>query len=171
MTERRSDGVGLNIGPALLFPAALLVCSLVVLVASFGIEPAPFDPVGGRLFPLGLSVVLLVLSLLLLAFEARQPAPIRSAANDEAVSPLRPWLKVSGTLAVVAVLIWLIGNGIVGLIVGVGLAIFAGSLILARTGGGASSIAGRVVVPAVAALMVAGGGAVVFQDILRIPLP
>lgn len=154
----------------LLFPVCLALAAAVLTVSAWRIEPAEFDPVGGRLFPFSVALILLVLSVLLVAVEARAVL---------AAGELLPWgpttaghaLRVVAFLIVVAVAIALVEQGVVSLVASIGGIIVLGSLVLFRHERGLAGLARPALVSVATAAVFIAVTLFLFDRILGIPLP
>ncbi len=111
-----------------IFTGALLLGALIALWAAWNIRLMPFDPVGGRLFPLLVSAALagLVLVLAITDWRAMPPEPTGSRRGP-APSVIQPLLLAG----IVAMTLWALSTDMIGLLPAIAIVVVLGGAVLA----------------------------------------
>jgi hypothetical protein len=155
----------------LVFPVGLVAAAAVVAVAAERIDPAPFDPVGGRLFPLSVAIVVLALSVMLLFGEARELLAEAPSAPKPRRTGAVSGLRVTLLFVMLCLAVWLVDHGYAPLSPTIGAVVFLGTLVLTDMRGGPAAWLRAAIVPLATGVVLAIGTQLVFEKLLGIPLP
>lgn len=162
----------MRVSGSLMFSACLATAIGVALVASLRISVTVFDPVGGRLFPLLVTSILLMLCVLLVIQELRA-ALATSSADVSRQDPDFP--AIGGLFATFAALTALVALGVIGLAVGLAAIVLVGGGVLVIREAPSPVQWRQLRNPGAVLLLVscamAVGAHLVFERMLGLPLP
>jgi len=159
----------------LMFPLVLTGGAAALVLSAGSIRISPYDPVGGRLFPLSIAWAMLVLALLYLATETWRLNTTRRAPEAKSAGPsTQPPMPVVRALAVLglfALAVALVSLHLIGLVAAIMIVVVVGSLLLVPAGVSGPGLAVQVLSAVAAAAILFALSQLLVVQTLGIRLP